>query len=117
MFMLGMIIMDHVLLNEPCYTFIVCNYSELILRINRVKPEYYQEDLLYFNRRYRSDEEQEQDNKLPDEELLNEIIQTNCQLNEPRDISVPLKAYFTKSSGVGQLFILIESTEKARAEF
>ncbi|CAF4692681.1 unnamed protein product [Rotaria socialis] len=113
----GMIIMDPALLNEPCYTFIVCNYSELILRINRVKPEHYQEYLLYVNRRYRSDEEQEPDNKLPGEELLNEIIQTNCQLNEPKDIRVPLKAYFTKPSGLGQLLILIELTEKARAEF
>ncbi|CAF3263406.1 unnamed protein product [Rotaria socialis] len=94
----GMIIMDPALLNEPCYTFIVCNYSELILRINRVKPEHYQEYLLYVNRRYRSDEEQEPDNKLP-------------------DIRVPLKAYFTKPSGLGQLLILIELTEKARAEF
>ncbi|CAF2054766.1 unnamed protein product, partial [Rotaria magnacalcarata] len=113
----GMIIMDPALLNEPCYTFIVCNYSELILRINRVKPEHYQEYLLYFNRRNRSDVEQELDNKLPGEELLNEIIQTNCQLNEPKDIRVPLKAYFTKPSGVGQLLILIEPTKKARAEF
>ncbi|CAF2071916.1 unnamed protein product [Rotaria magnacalcarata] len=63
----GMIIMDPALLNEPCYTFIVCNYSELILRINRVKPEHYQEYLLYFNRRYRSDEEQKPDDKLPGE--------------------------------------------------
>ncbi|CAF4451576.1 unnamed protein product, partial [Rotaria magnacalcarata] len=55
--------------------------------------------------------------KLPGEELLNEIIQTNCQLNEPKDIRVPLKAYFTKPSGLGQLLIFIELTEKARTEF
>jgi hypothetical protein len=82
-----------------------------------VKPEHYQEYLLYLNQRYNNDEEQEPDNKLPGEELLNEIIQTNCQLNEPKDIIVPLKAYFTKPSGVGQLLILIEPTKKARAEF
>ncbi|CAM2724480.1 unnamed protein product [Rotaria socialis] len=129
----GIIIMDPGLLDEPYYSFIVCNYSELIIRINRVKPEHYQPNVLRFNARSGDDDddeeeeeekEKEEDQKeaiennhnIPGEELLNEIIQTNCQRNEPKEIRIPLKTYLTKSSGVGQLFIFITTTKKAYKE-
>ncbi|CAF3025123.1 unnamed protein product, partial [Rotaria sp. Silwood2] len=110
----GMITLDPGLLDDPYYSFVVCNYSELILRITRVKPEHYQSRLLNSYRDSDEDEEQESYTNLPGEELLNEIIQTDCQQNEPKEIKVPLKAYLTKSVGLGQLFISIEPTKKAR---
>ena len=110
--------MDPGLLYEPFYSFFVYNYSELILRINQVKPEHYQSKLLNFGPSFfDKDEEQEWYNKLPGEELLNEIIQTNCQRDQLKEIRIPLKAYFTKSSGVGQLFIYIEPTEETFNQF
>ncbi|CAF2115781.1 unnamed protein product [Rotaria magnacalcarata] len=117
--------MDPGLLDEPYYSFIVCNYSELIIRINRVKPEHYQPDVLRCNVRFGDDDDAEEEDQqeaiedshnIPGEELLNEIIQTNCQWNEPKEIRIPLKAYVTKSSGVGQLFIFITITKKAYKE-
>ncbi|CAF4016800.1 unnamed protein product [Rotaria sp. Silwood2] len=124
----GIIIMDPGLLYEPYYSFIVCNYSELIIRINRVKPEHYKPNVLKFSAGFDDDdddyaEEEEDQNEaiednhnIPGEELLNEIIQTNCQRNEPKEIRISLKAYLTKSSGVGQLFIFITTTKKAYKE-
>jgi hypothetical protein len=63
------------------------------------------------------DQENEWYDKLPGEILFNQIIQTNCQHNELKEIKVPLKKYFTKSSGVGQLFIFIIPTTKAYKQF
>lgn len=112
-----MITLDPGLLDEPFYSFVVCNYSELIIHINRVKPEHYHSYILHYKKYYYAgedeDEEQECYVKLPGEELLNEIIQTNCQYNEPKEMKISLKKYLTKSSGVGQLLIFIESTKKA----
>ncbi|CAF4359193.1 unnamed protein product [Rotaria sp. Silwood2] len=120
----GMITMDPGLLDDPYYSFMVCNYSALVLRINRVKPEHYHSNLLYYSARFNEDEDQDEEedeeqksySKLLGEALLNEIIQTNCQRNEPKEIRIPLKAYFTKSFGVGQLLILITPTKKAYKE-
>jgi hypothetical protein len=109
--------MDPGLLDEPYYSFLVYNYSELTLRINRVKPEHYRSDLFYFNEDFDADQEKEWYDKLPGELLFNQIIQTNCQHNELKEIKVPLKTYFTKSSGVGQLFIFIIPTTKAYEQF
>jgi len=109
--------MDPGLLDEPYYSFLVYSYSELILRINRVKPEHYRSDLLDFNEDFDTDEEKEWYEKLPGEILFNQIIQTNCQHNELKEIKIPLKTYFTKSSGLGQLFIFIRPTIKAYKQF
>ncbi|CAF5011751.1 unnamed protein product, partial [Rotaria sp. Silwood1] len=45
----GMITMDPGVLNEPFYPFMVYNYSEVTLRIHRVKPEHYHPNLPCFN--------------------------------------------------------------------
>ncbi|CAF4572540.1 unnamed protein product, partial [Didymodactylos carnosus] len=48
----GMIIMDPGVLDEPFYPFMVYNYSELTIRVNKVKPEHYQQCLPCFNSYY-----------------------------------------------------------------
>ncbi|CAF4978120.1 unnamed protein product, partial [Rotaria sp. Silwood1] len=100
----------------PFYPFMVYNYSEVTLRIHRVKPEHYHPNLPCFNSYSYTYEGEEWYNKLPGEELLNEVVQTNCERDEPKEIRVPLKAYLTKNSGVGQLIVLIEPTKKALKE-
>ncbi len=107
--------MDPGVLNDPFYPFLVYNYSELNVRIHQVKPEHYQLNLLCFNPySYRFDEKRNQSNiNLPGEELLNEIMQTNCEPDAPKEINLPLKPYLTKDSGIGQLIVLIQPTEKA----
>ncbi|CAF4209806.1 unnamed protein product [Rotaria socialis] len=109
----GMITMDPGVLDEPFYPFMVYNYSELTLRIHRVKPEDYHPNLPCFNSYSYVSEEEEWYNKLPGEELLNEVIQTNCERDEPKEIKIPLKSYLKKNSRVGQLIVLIEPTKKA----
>ncbi|CAF4114154.1 unnamed protein product, partial [Adineta steineri] len=110
----GMIIMDPGVLDEPFYPFMVYNYSEITLRINRVKPEHYNPNLPCFQQySHRHREEEESHHQLPGEELFNEIIQTNCERDEPKEIKIPLKSYLTKTSSVGQLIVFIEPTEKA----
>ncbi|CAF0948791.1 unnamed protein product [Didymodactylos carnosus] len=109
----GMIVMDPGVLDDPFYPFMVYNYSELIIQINRVKPEHYQQFLPCFNLQYFVYENQEWGNKLPGEELFNEIIQTNCKRYEPKEIKVSLKAYLNKKSNSGQLIILIQPTKKS----
>jgi hypothetical protein len=111
----GMIIMDPGVLNDPFYPFMVYNYSELNIRINRVKPEHYHLSLPCFNPySYQFIGEQKESNiNLPGEELLNEIMQTNCERDDPKEITLPLKSYLTKESGVGQLIVLIQPTEEA----
>ncbi|CAF1606653.1 unnamed protein product, partial [Didymodactylos carnosus] len=109
----GMIIMDPGVLDEPFYPFMVYNYSELTIRINKVKPEHYQRCLPCFNSCYFTYENQEWYNKLPGEDLLNEVIQTNCKRYEPKEVKVPLTAYLNKKSNSGQLIILIRPTKKA----
>ncbi len=105
--------MDPGVLNEPFYPFMVYNYSEITLRINRVKPEHYQSNLPCFQPYSYVHGEEESYRQLPGEELLNEVVQTNCERDEPKEIKVPLKAYLTENSGVGQLIIFIEPTKKA----
>ncbi|CAF1253132.1 unnamed protein product [Rotaria sordida] len=109
----GMIVMDPGVLDEPFYPFMVYNYSEITLRINRVKPEHYHPNLPCFQPYSYLHGEKESHVQLPGEELLNEIVQTNCERDEPKEIKIPLKAYLAKNSGVGQLIIFIEPTEKA----
>ncbi|CAF2070665.1 unnamed protein product [Rotaria magnacalcarata] len=109
----GMITMDPGVLDEPFYPLMVYNYSELTLRIHRVKPEHYHPNLPCFNSYSYISEREEWYNKLPGEELLNEVIQTNCERDEPKEIRIPLKAYLKKDSGVGQLIVVIEPTKKA----
>ncbi|CAF3824365.1 unnamed protein product [Rotaria sordida] len=110
----GMIIMDPGVLDDPFYSFMVLNYSELKLRINRVKPEHYDRNLPCFMPYKYMNQEQHPHIDLPGIELLNETFQTNCEYDEPKEIRVPLKAYLTKNSGVGQLIVLIEPTKKAQ---
>lgn len=98
--------MDPVLLEESFYSFVICNYPELTVRINRVEPEHFQEDIF-----------SSENTEWPGEELFNGIIQTDCQLNEPKEIRLALKKYLNNSSGTGQLFIFIEPTESARNQF
>ncbi|CAF4189665.1 unnamed protein product, partial [Adineta steineri] len=112
----GMIIMDPGVLDEPFYPFMVYNYSELTLRINRVKPEHYNPNLPCFQQHSHRHIEEESHHQLPGEELFNEVMQTNCERDEPKEIKIPLKSYLTKNSGVGQLIIFIEPTEKAWQE-
>ncbi|CAF4004957.1 unnamed protein product, partial [Adineta steineri] len=110
----GMIIMDPGVLDEPFYPFMVYNYSEITLRINRVKPEHYNPNLPCFQQySHRHREEEDAHHQLPGEELFNEVIQTNCERDEPKEIKIPLKSYLTKTSSVGQLIVFIEPTEKA----
>ncbi|CAF2761726.1 unnamed protein product [Rotaria sp. Silwood2] len=109
----GMITMDPGVLDEPFYPFMVYNYSELTLRIHRVKPQHYHPTLPCFNSYSYTYEGEEWYNKLPGEELLNKVVQTNCERDEPKEIRVPLRAYLTKNCGVGQLIVLIEPTKKA----
>lgn len=112
----GMITMDPGVLDEPFYPFMVYNYSELTLRIHRVKPEHYDRNLPCFSPYSYAYEAEKWYNRLPGEELLNEVIKTNCERDEPKEIRVPLKRFLTKISGVGQLIILIEPTRKAWKE-
>lgn len=106
--------MDPGVLNDPFYPFMVYNYSELTLRINRVKPEHYQPRLPCFQRLIRRYGEDEESNiQLPGEEFLNEIIPTNCEHDIPKEIKVSLKKYLIENSGVGQLIIFITPTQKA----
>ena len=105
--------MDPGVLNDPFYPFMVYNYSEVTLRINRVKPEHYNTNLPCFQRYSYRHGQEESYHQLPGEELFNEIVQTNCQRDEPKEIKFPLKSYLTKTSGVGQLIIFIEPTQKA----
>ena len=109
-----MIVMDPGVLNEPFYPFMVYNYSELTLRINRVKAEDYDPNLPCFQPySYMQREGKESYIQLPGQELLNEIIQTNCESDEPKEIKIPLETYLSKNNGVGQLIVFIEPTEKA----
>ena len=111
-----MIIMDPGVLDEPFYPFMVYNYSEITLRINRVKPEHYDPNLPCFQfYSYRHDE-QKSYIQLPGEELLNKVVQTHCERDEPKEMKIPLKPYLTKESGVGQLIVFIEPTQKACEE-
>lgn len=105
--------MDPGLLNEPFYSFMVYNYSELKVRINRIKPEHYDSNLPCFNPYAYITEGQSWYNKLPGEELLNEVIKTNCERDEPKEMRILLKEYLNKDSGVGQLILLVEPTKKA----
>jgi hypothetical protein len=105
--------MDPGVLNDPFYPFMVYNYSEIILRINRVKPEHYHSSLPCFQQYSYGNEGEKSVIELPGEELLNEVVQTNCERDEPKEIKVPLKSYLTKNSGVGQLIVFIEPTLKA----
>ncbi|CAF1241767.1 unnamed protein product, partial [Didymodactylos carnosus] len=109
----GMIIMDPGVLDDPFYQFMVYNYSELTLRINRVKPEHYQPNLPCLRSYCYIYEDEEWYNKLPGEELVNEVILTNCTPNEPKEIKIPLKPYLNKKSNTGQLIVLIEPTQKS----
>ena len=107
--------MDPAVLDDPFYPFMVYNYSELSLRIHRVKPEHYRPDLPCLQT-YAYQQEEESSVQLPGEELLNEIIPTHCQRDEPKEIRIPLKAYLAKDSGVGQLVVCIQPTQKALKE-
>ena len=111
----GMIIMDPGLLNDPMYSFAILNYSELNIRINRVKPEDYNRQLPCFNA-FISQFNRKEDKsniELPGEELLNEILQTDCEPNISKEIKLPLKSYLTNNSGHGHLIVFIQPTEKA----
>jgi hypothetical protein len=108
-----MIVMDPGVLNDPFYPFMVYNYSEITLRINRVKPEHYHSNLACFQQYFYGNEGEKSVIELPGEELLNEVVQTNCERDEPKEIKVPLKSYLTKNSEVGQLIVFIEPTQKA----
>ncbi|CAF1154724.1 unnamed protein product [Rotaria sp. Silwood1] len=112
----GMVTMDPGVLDEPFYPFMVYNFSELTVRINRVKPEHYDQMLPCFNSYAYTMEDQPWYNKLPGEELLNEVMQTNCERDEPKEIRIPLKQYLNQNSGTGQLILLIEPTKKAWSE-
>ena len=107
--------MDPGVLDDPFYPLMVYNYSEIVLRINRVKPEHYRPDLPCL-RGYAYGNEEESYLKLPGEELLNEVVQTNCERDEPKEMRIPLKAYLTKDSRVGQLIVFIQPTPKAWKE-
>ncbi|CAF1121901.1 unnamed protein product [Rotaria sordida] len=109
----GLIVMDPGVLDEPFYPFMVYNYSEITLRINRVKPEHYHSNLPCFQQYSYIHGEEESYRQLPGEELLNKVVQTNCERDEPKEMKVPLKAYLAENSGVGQLIVFIEPTEKA----
>ncbi|CAF4486725.1 unnamed protein product, partial [Rotaria sp. Silwood2] len=111
----GMIIMDPAVLNDPFYPFMVYNYSELRLRIHRVQPEHYHPNLPCFQQYFYANE-QESIIELPGEKLVDEVIKTSCERDEPKEMKVPLKPYLTNNSGVGQLIISIEPTEKAWKE-
>lgn len=152
MFDSGIAVLDPAYLDDPYYPLIVCNYSELRVRISRVKPEHFSERLFYDNNYAQEDddeveEEEEEEEELryndedepldrgdkedfdnetenqnmdeqkcfnmPGEELLDEIMETNCDVNEPKEIRIPLKNYLSKL-GLGQLFIFIEPTKQAR---
>jgi len=110
----GMIVMDPGVLDEPYYPFTVYNYSEVTLRLHRVKPEDYRQDLPCFNAYSFSYGEGEQTTiQLPGEELIHKIMQTNCERDEPQQIKISLKEYLEQNSGVGQLLIFLEPTQKA----
>jgi hypothetical protein len=84
-----MIVMNAGILDEPFYPFIVYNYSQIAIRINRVKSKSYHSNLFCFQR-YSYEESYLQ---LPREELANEVVQTNCERDEPKGIKLPLKEY------------------------
>ena len=105
--------MDPGVLDEPFYPFMVYNYSEITLRINRVKPEHYHPNLPCCQHYFYTHDVEDSHLELPGEELLNEVVQTNCERDEPKEMKIPLKAYLTKTSGVGQLIICIRPTNKA----
>ena len=107
--------MDPGVLNDPFYPVVVYNYSEIVLRVNRVKPEHYRPDLPCLQG-YAYGQEKESYLQVPGEELLNEVVQTKCERDEPKEMKIPLKAYLTKESGVGQLIITIQPTQKAWKE-
>ncbi|CAF3912925.1 unnamed protein product [Adineta steineri] len=109
----GMIIMDPGVLDDAFYPFLIYNYSEIILRVNQVKPEHYRQDLPCFQQYSYRNGQEESNRELPGEELFNETVQTNCERDEPKEMKIPLKTYLSKESGVGQLIIFIEPTDKA----
>lgn len=111
-----MIIMDPGVLDDPFYPLMIYNYSEITLRINRVKPEHYDSNLPCFQYYSYGYGEQESYVQLPGEELVNEVVQTHCQRDEPKEMKISLKPYLAKNSSVGQLIIFIEPTEKAWKE-
>jgi alpha-2-macroglobulin len=110
-----MIVMDPGVLDDPFFPFMVYNYSEIDLRINRVKPEHYRPDLPCV-RGYGYGHDKEAYPHLPGEELFNSVVQTHCERDEPKEMKIPLKAYLTKDSGVGQLIVFIQPTQKAWGE-
>jgi uncharacterized protein YfaS (alpha-2-macroglobulin family) len=111
-----MIVMDPGVLDDPFYPFMVYNYSELTVRINRVKPEHYSPELPCIRGYARQHGEEESSLQLPGDELFNAVVQTSCERDEPKEIKIPLKPYLAKGSGVGQLIVFIEPTEKAWKE-
>ena len=115
----GMAIMDPAVLSDPFYSLMVYNYSELNVRINRVKPEHYNLQLPCFNPySYQfNDEEKNATINLPGEELVNQVVQTNCEPDAPKEISIPLKSYLANGSGIGQLIVLVQPTEQAWNKF
>lgn len=108
-----MIVMDPGVLDDPFYPIMIYNFSEVVLRINRVKPEHYSTDLPCIRGYSHLHGQEQAPLELPGEELCNEVVQTNCERDDPKEMKIPLKAYLTKDSGVGQLIIYIEPTAKA----
>lgn len=104
--------MDPSLLDEPFYSFMVCNYSELHVRINRVTPEEYDPSSVVFQSYCYFDQAQ-QKISLPGTELYNQTITTDCQRDQPKEMKIFLKSYLAETGGVGQLMLYIEPTEKA----
>lgn len=111
---IGMIVMDPGVLNDPFYPIMIYNYSEITLRINRVKAEHYDPNLPCLQQySYGQEEETVQ---IPGEELLNKTLKTDCERDEPKEMKISLKPYLNNESGVGQLIIYIEPTQKAWEE-
>ncbi|CAF0889863.1 unnamed protein product [Adineta ricciae] len=109
----GMIIMDPGVLDDPFYPFMVYNYSEVTLRVNLVQPEDYRRDLPCFQPYLHQRRERVANTHLPGKELINQTIQTDCERDVPKEMKFPLKSYLAQETGVGQLMISIEPTEKA----
>ena len=103
--------MDPAALDDPFYSYFVYNYSEIRLRINRVQPKHYSNDLPSFRGYLSADEESQL--RLPGEELFDDIIQTNCEKDDPKEMKIFLKPFLRGDTPVGQLLILIQPTEKA----
>ena len=109
--------MDPGVLDDPFYPFMIYNYSEVTLRVNRVEPTDYQRELPCFQPYPYRNGKRVANIHLPGKELVNETIQTNCERDEPKEMKIPLKSYLAQQSGVGQLMILITPTQKAWNEY